>query len=109
MGILDFLKKKKEEEEELPELGGGLKPTGAYGPAGPMTEGATAPMPAPGTMAAPPLTPPGLPTQPTIEKLARQIETLNYKLDSIKAALDTINSRLAAVEAALKSTRGLTY
>ena len=59
-----------------------------------------------------PAGPPGYPQpapmarSPEIENLRRNVETLNYKLDSIKAALDAINNRLANIETALRTTPG---
>jgi ABC-type transporter Mla subunit MlaD len=41
-----------------------------------------------------------------MESVRRTIETINYKLDSLKAALDAINARLANIESAMRTTPG---
>ncbi len=41
---------------------------------------------------------------PEMEHLRQQVESINYKLDTLKAVLDSINSRLANVESALKAS-----
>ena len=102
MGVFDFLKKKKKEDDFL-DLGADLGGKEAdFGPAG---QPVTAP-----TEPGPPL--PGMPTTPIApvqpvsqdaEILKKNIETLNYKFDSVKAILDNINARLARIEAALKT------
>jgi hypothetical protein len=50
----------------------------------------------------PPLMQPSM-APPEMEHLRQQVESINYKLDTLKAVLDSINSRLANVESALKA------
>lgn len=41
-----------------------------------------------------------------MENIRSQIESINYKLDTLKAVLDSLNTRLANIENALKATPG---
>lgn len=113
MALFDRFKKKK--GDEFMELPAGM-PGAGYGPAGfpPQGPGAGFPPMEPGMMPPEAMGPPqGYPQQPMpispgpdMENLRRNVETLNYKLDSIKAALDAINNRLANIESALRTTPG---
>jgi hypothetical protein len=49
---------------------------------------------------------PQAPPSADIEMMRRTIETVNYKLDALKAALDTINARLANIENAMRAPPG---
>jgi len=55
-----------------------------------------------------PQQPMGFAPQPSqdMETLRRTIETVNYKLDALKAGLDTINARLANIENAMRAPPG---
>jgi len=112
MALLDIFKRKK--REEYVELGkpdlGPIEAPGVPGmpeagqlpglPGGPETA-MPSPMPsAGGYPAAPPI------PSPDMQNVIQQIQTLNYKLDALKAVLDTINTRLANIETALKTTPG---
>lgn len=108
MALFDVFKKKKNDFMELP-MG---QPAG-YGPAGfPPQQGPGAGFPPADMPGAPPMDmqqfqqPVPMGPSPEIENLRRNMETLNYKLDSIKAALDAINNRLANIETALRTTPG---
>ena len=110
MALLDIFKRKK--REEYVELG--TPETGPIGPpslpGAPETQlpgmpGPETAMPSPmpsagGYPAAPPI------PSPDMQNVIQQIQTLNYKLDALKAVLDTINTRLANIETALKTTPG---
>ena len=101
MGFFDKFKKKKEEDF----LDIGAEPAGAGADFGPASAPAT-----PAAQPGPPL--PGMPTTPiastpqpataNLEIVKKNIETLSYKFDSIKAILDNMNARLARIESALK-------
>jgi len=114
MALFDMFKKKKEEYKDFMDLPGG-QPN--YGPAGfpgqgfPQQQMPGAGFPEMGM--SPPPEPMSqqfqqMPMAPQIDigNLQRNVETLNYKLDSIKAALDAINTRLANIETALRTTPG---
>ena len=115
MALFDVFKKKKEDFMDLP-MGG---PGAGYGPAGfpPQNYPQSGPQPGAGFpdmgMPSPPPEPmmPSSFQQPMAPQmdfgnLQRNIETLSYKMDSIKASLDAINSRLSNIETAFKTTPG---
>jgi|SRR3989344_1140963 len=121
MDITSIFRRKK--KNELLDLGGGAQLPGGpgdYGPAAgfPGQQGfppvpAFPPQGAPMDMGMGGL--PGMPPQQfqqpapsvssdQIENLRRSIESVNYKLDALKAAMDSINARLANIEIALKAS-----
>ncbi|MBD3262834.1 hypothetical protein GF374_00450 [Candidatus Woesearchaeota archaeon] len=125
MGILDAFKRKKKKKDEWPEIG---KPAdvGAYGPSGTGLRGIETPPTTPGVKESPVL--PGMPPAsaaepappmrpkmpetvrgPGIEALKKEMDTLSYKVDSLKSTLDLINQRLASIEEAIKGQRGSVY
>lgn len=116
IALFDMFKKKKDEFMDLPIGQQGV----GYGPAGFPPQNYPQPMPGPGAgfpdlgLPSPPPEPMNqqfqqqMPMAPQIDLgiLQRNIETMNYKMDSIKAALDAINSRLGNIETALRTTPG---
>jgi hypothetical protein len=108
MGVLDIFKRKKKDEDFL-ELGADVG-RGGYGPgaqAQPQSIPAEQPPAGFGDF-------PGMPAQPMPvgaegEIIKKDVETLNYKMDSLKATLDQINARLTNIEQALKGKQGWQY
>ncbi len=105
MGVLDVFKRRK--KDEFMELEGEAG-SGRYGPAGFPREEFPRLGPAPAQPVDMGL--PEVPAQPMADftsrgssDLRRDIETLSYKLDSLKSALDNISARLSAIESALRT------
>jgi len=100
MGVLDFLKRKKKEDEFL-DIGQDFGQRGGYGPGMEQPMGAAAPPTGIGGEL------PGMPAMGGADEIMKKdIETLNYKFDSLKATLDQINARLANIEQAIRGRQG---